>query len=558
MTHKVKIILALLLAAFALQSYGTIRSKSPIWDETNYFGLGYYLLQHPSWDIPSTTLHPPLSYYLNSFPFLWYDADERAWDLPPALIGLEKSNLSIPGAGLRLLTDRRYPADRLLILARVPTLFLALLLGFCLFRWTKELRGELPALYALFLFSFCPNMLAHSGLITPDMALTCFTFISLYCFWKVLCRNGGWGWIIACSLSLGCALLSKYTALLQLPVFILVASIVFASSGNFVLPDNFPFASWLTNKGAIFKMLRLLSLMLVIFLLSAFVLSLGYRFQLQHYFRGVTHQLLHAEGGHPSFLLGMYSKSGWWYYYFIAFLLKTPIPLLVLILTALFFYCKGVLRASSDLLFMLTPVAAYFILFSINHQSIGLRYILPAYPFLFMLAGSMLADFNIIRGRALRSIGIVLLSCWYLAGSLAIYPHYLAYFNEIAGGPDNGYRYLVDSNLDWGQDLKGLGLYIKEKNIDRVHLSYFGTADPNYYGVGYDWMPSYYLPEDYREGSAKMRSFTFPTTGMVAISATNLQNVYFSDKQFYDWLKQYKPIVKIGYSIFIYDLDQIR
>ena len=558
MTHKAKIILALLLATFAVQSYGAIRSKSPTWDETNYFGLGYYLLKHPSWDIPSSTLHPPLSYYLNSFPLLWYGADERAWDLPPALKGLEKSNLSIPGAGLRLLTDRRYPTDRLLILARVPTLFLALLLGFCLFRWTKELYGELPALYALFLFSLCPNVIAHSGLITPDMALTCLTFISCYCLWKVLRRGGGWIWIIACSLSLGCALISKYSAILQIPVFIVVAAAFLFSSEDVRLPGNFPFARWLSNQDAIMKALRLLSLMMVIFLLSVFVLSLGYRFQLHHYFRGVTHQLLHAEGGHPSFLLGMHSKAGWWYYHFIAFLLKTPIPLLVLLLTALLFYCKGNLRASLDLIFMLAPVTVYFIFFSINHQSIGLRYILPAYPFLFMLAGSMLADFNIIRGRALRSISIVLLSCWYLAGSLAMYPHYLAYFNEIAGGPDNGYRYLVDSNLDWGQDLKGLGLYMKEKGIDRVHLSYFGTADPNYYGVRYDWMPSYYLPEDYREGSAKMRSFTFPTTGMVAISATNLQNVYFSDKQFYDWLKQYKPIDKIGYSIFIYDLDQIR
>jgi hypothetical protein len=374
----------------------------------------------------------------------------------------------------------------------------------------------------------------------------------------VLCRNGGWGWIIACSLSLGCALLSKYTALLQLPVFIIVASIVFASYEDFVLPDNFPFASWLTNKGAIFKMLRLLSLMLVIFLLSALVLSLGYRFQLHHYFRGVTHQLLHAEGGHPSFLLGMYSKSGWWYYYFIALLLKTPIPLLVLILTALFFYCRGVLRASSDLLFMLAPVAAYFILFSINHQSIGLRYILPVYPFLFMLAGAATGAVHVIRGRIWRYIILVVLFGWYLIGTITIYPHYLTYFNEAAGGPDNGYRYLVDSNLDWGQDLKGLGLYLKEKGVDRIHLSYFGTADPRYYGIHYEWMPSYYLPEDYREGTERMRSFSFPTSGMLAISATNLQNVYFSDKQFYDRLKQYKPIVKIGYSIFIYDLDQIR
>ncbi len=558
MTRKAKIILVLLLAVFVLQSYGAIRSKSPTWDETNYFGLGYYLLKHPSWDIPSSTLHPPLSYYLNSFPFLWYEADESAWNLPPALKGVDKSNLSIPGAGLRLLTDRRYPQDRLLMLARVPTLLLALLLGYFLFRWARELYGNPSALCVLFLFSFCPNMLAHSGLITPDMALTCFTFISFYCLWKVLRRNGGWGWIIACSLATGCALLSKYSALLQVPVFVIAAASIFFSSEDARLPDGFPFSRWLNKKEVQFKWMRLSILLLFIVLLAIFVLSLGYRFQLHHYFRGVTHQLLHAEGGHPSFLLGMYSTSGWWYYYFIAFLLKTPIPLFVLLLTALFFYFKGVLRASPDLIFMCAPVAAYFILFSINHQSIGLRYILPAYPFLFVLAGTAVEGINIIQGRVWRSVAMVILSCWYLAGSLAIYPHYLAYFNEIAGGPDNGYRYLVDSNLDWGQDLKGLGFYMKEKGIDRVHLSYFGTADPSYYGVRYDWMPSYYLPEDYREGSARMRSFTFPTTGMLAISATNLQNVYFSDKQFYDWLKQYKPIAKIGYSIFIYDLDQIR
>lgn len=556
MTHKVKIILALLLAAFVLQSYGTITTKSPTWDETNYFGLGYYLFHHASWDVPSSTLHPPLTYYLNSFPFLFYDADKRAWNLPPALKGVNKSHLSLPGAGLRLLTDRRYPQDRLLMLARVPTLLLALLLGYCLFRWTKELYGDPTALFALFLFSFCPNMLAHSGLITPDIALTCFTFISFYCLWKVLCRQGGWGWIIACSLSLGCALLSKYTALIQLPVFIIVAIAITVSSEDVRLPLNFPFDRMLSNKGFQCKSLRLTCLLLVIFVLSLFVLSLGYRFQLHHYIRGVTHQLLHAEGGHPSFLLGMYSTSGWWYYYFVAFLLKTPIPLLMLLVIGVLFYLKRIFHASVDLIFLLAPIAAYLIFFSINHQSIGLRYILPVYPFLFMLAGTAAGGAKLVPGRVWRYIMIAVLCGWYLKGTLAIHPHYLAYFNEAAGGPDKGYRYLVDSNLDWGQDLKGLAVYLKEKGIDTVHLSYFGTTDPNYYGIRYEWMPSYYLPEDYREGGARIRSFRMPTVGIVAISATNLQNVYFSDKQFYDWLKQYKPIDKIGYSIFIYDLDQ--
>ena len=556
MVSKEWLVLVILVSLFALQSLGSIKTNSPTWDETNYFGLGYYLFHHPSWDVPGSTLHPPLAYYLNSFPFLWYEADERAWDLPPSLKGTEISNLSLPGAGLRLLTDHRYPEDRLLIMARVPTLLLAMLLGYCLFIWTKELHGYLPALLTLLLFSFCPNMLAHSGLITPDMALTCFTFISLYCLWKVLRRNGGWSWIITCSISLGCALLSKYTALMQLPVFIIAAAVVFSSSDDVVLPNNFPFSRWLSNKGTICKALRLLSLVLMITVLSIFFLSLGYRFQLLHYFRGVAHQLVHAEGGHPSFLLGMYSQSGWWYYYFISFILKTPIPLFIMLLMVLLLYLKGAIRATVDLIFIFAPVAAYFIFFSINHQSIGLRYILPVYPFLFMLAGTALGCVKLVRGRVGRYIIVAVLCGWYLKGTLTIYPHYLAYFNEAAGGPDNGYRYLVDSNLDWGQDLKGLGVYLKQKGIDKFHLSYFGTADPNYYGIRYEWMPSYYLPEDYRDRDIRIRSFAFPTTGIVAISATNLQNVYFSDKHFYDWLKQYKPIDKIGYSIFIYDLDR--
>ncbi len=552
-----RIALVLLLFVFALQSAGSIRSKSPTWDETHYFGLGHYLLKHPYWDVPSSTLHPPLSFYLNSIPLFWQKADENQWNVPPALKGEEKSNLVIPVFGLKLLTDPRYPQDRLLMRSRVPTLALALLLGYFIFQWTHELYGGAPALLALLLFSFCPNMLAHSGLITPDMALTCFTYISLYCFWKVFRRNGGWGWIIACSLSLGCALLSKYSALLQIAIFGIAACAVYVSS-DVGLPVNFPLNRWLRKEGTLFKWLRLKGLLLVIFVLSFFVLSLGYRFQLHHYFRGVTHQMLHAEGGHPSFLMGMYSQSGWWYYYIVAFLIKTPISLLLLLLMVGWRYMKGALRASTDLVFMLAPIAIYLIFFSLNHQSIGLRYILPIYPFLFMLAGTVVGQVKIAGFKRWRYVTIAVLCGWYLVGTLAIYPHYLAYFNEAAGGPDKGYRYLVDSNLDWGQDLKGLGCYLHEKGIGKIHLSYFGTADPGYYGISYEWMPSYYLPEDYRGVSARMRSFTFPTSGMMAISATNLQNVYFSDKHFYNWLTQYKPIDKIGYSIFIYDLDRIR
>ena len=283
------------------------------------------------------------------------------------------------------------------------------------------------------------------------------------------------------------------------------------------------------------------------------MVCLGYLFHPEHYVKGVLHQLAHAEKGHPTFLMGMYSSEGWWYYYPLAFLLKTPLPLLILLVLSLR-SCKKHPR-SIDHAFLAVPVAVFFLFFSIKLLCVGLRYVLPVYPFLFVLAG-MAVSFRVKPVKAVMYVVVAALCAWFSISSLAIYPHYLAYFNEAAGGPDKGYQYLVDSNLDWGQDLKGLGAYMKKKGIEKVHLSYFGTADPRYYDIDYEWMPSYYLPEDYGGEQPRDRVFRFPRSGIVAISATNLQNVYFSDKTFYDWLKEYTPIDKIGYSLFIYDLGQ--
>ncbi|WP_152609900.1 hypothetical protein [Geobacter sp. OR-1] len=142
---------------------------------------------------------------------------------------------------------------------------------------------------------------------------------------------------------------------------------------------------------------------------------------------------------------------------------------------------------------------------------------------------------------------------WYLASAWYIAPHYLAYFNEIAGGPGNGYKYLVDGNLDWGQDLPGLKKFMDENGIKRISLSYFGADSPERYGIKYDWLPSHYLfnPEPDKE-------VRVTPDQLVAISATNLQGVYFDDKNQYKWLLDYKPVAKIGYSIFVYDLSGKR
>ncbi len=171
-----------------------------------------------------------------------------------------------------------------------------------------------------------------------------------------------------------------------------------------------------------------------------------------------------------------------------------------------------------------------------NKISIGIRYILPLYPFLIVYASKLL---SLKKGRILNAL-IILLCIWYLVGTASICPHYLAYFNELVGGPDNGYKYLADSNLDWGQDLKGLKGYTVERKIKGIKLSYFGTAEPDYYSL------------DYRPVSESEAHKCSP--GIYVVSVNNLLNIFSRDKDRFSWLKKYKPKDKIGYSIFVYEI----
>jgi len=137
-----------------------------------------------------------------------------------------------------------------------------------------------------------------------------------------------------------------------------------------------------------------------------------------------------------------------------------------------------------------------------------------------------------------------------MLSSLWIHPYYLAYFNALVGGPDQGYRYVVDSNLDWGQDLKRLKGYLDERGIERVKLSYFGTAKPEGYGIEYDPLPMLFSssPSDFSPFN--------PEPGMYAISASNLQGALLEEPDIFDWFRHRQPVDKIGYSIFIYEVTE--
>jgi hypothetical protein len=308
------------------------------------------------------------------------------------------------------------------------------------------------------------------------------------------------------------------------------------------------------------------------------------------FFLGILMVIQRAVGGNTTFFLGEISASGWKYYFPIVFLIKTPLPLLILILVSLLFTLHQIKRYSAKKIwsrfarwlknnFAQFALVSFFIFYWIttlrSNLNIGLRHILPTFPIIYVLISGKISQWlKISFWPVLEKLGrsglkeafkdtiflglktyfkyliLLILLGWYAFGTIKIYPHFLAYFNELAGGAENGYKYVADSNLDWGQDMKRLVNFVKNNNIQTIYLDYFGGASAEYY-LGDRFQP-WWSDRDPKE---------LPPNSWLAVSATLLQGGRgrpvsgFDQKTgYYNWLNQYKPVEIIGHSIFVYQI----
>jgi hypothetical protein len=244
-----------------------------------------------------------------------------------------------------------------------------------------------------------------------------------------------------------------------------------------------------------------------------------------------------------NYLLGKFSPTGWRYYFPIAFAVKTPVATLVAIAFGAWLGIRerpwGRLRSISIRWFVLAiPLAVYGIASVATHINIGIRHLLPAYPFLFILAGAALTR---TRWRW-KNVLLPLLVIGLIGESVSIYPYYLSFFNVLTGGPSHGQAYLLDSNLDWGQDARRLETWLGEHHTPEVCIAFFGSEDLGRIGIH-----DLYLP---RTSEIEQRK-TLDCWG--AISVTILEGLYVGSDAF-AWLRERQPVDRIGYSIYIYDL----
>jgi hypothetical protein len=506
---------------------------APTYDEIVHPAVGYAELL--TGELRLIKDHPPLPRFLTALPLLAFNPkvplEHESWQKRPKGPG---DRFDFGHQFFYVANDN---ADRMLFWSRFPTVLLSMLLGVLVYKWAKELYGNTAGLLALFLYSFEPNIIAHSRLTKNDLILTLFIFSTLYQLWQ-FCNTRSSKSLILTGITLGLSLLSKFSAIMLLPMIFLLVWLVPGTDMPDPRHDPSVLNSTVRKAG---KRLGVSFLTVsLMFMIAMGLVLVCYGSQWKLFVEGLLNAVFYHQAWHHAFLLGSHSTEGWWYYFPMAFLLKTPIPLLIFIMVAFLFSSYRKDRAEY---FLLVPAGIFTFVAMLGHINIGLRHILPVYPFLIVLAGS------VTRIRPTRPwffvICLIGLTAWNLFSTLSIFPSYLAYFNEFVG-PKKGYLMLVDSNLDWGQDLKRLKRFLDEKGIDRVYMSYFGTADPCYYKIRFVSLPGN-PPGCGREPRDLRADF-------IAISATNLQSVYLFHKGSFEWLKAYKPIAQIGYSIFVYDI----
>ncbi len=528
-----------LMVSSALQKSATVDEQSHLFRGVAYLqeGATHFLLGHPLGASGLAALP------LLTVPELNLPLDTPAW---------EAGDWSV--AGDLFMWQLNENPQQLLFLGRMPVMWLTVLLLALVFRWGRELAGGKAALLALILLAFDPNLLANGRIISGDLPLTLFFVLAVYGFWRWVVSPGGWQGMLLAGLGLGLASASKFNAALLLPILGLL--------GLFV-------AWWRRSWQPLLVLLGVGAVgSLVIWGVNGFALR---PYPGGPFWDDLFWELQYFGKPHGAYLAGNYSTKGWWYYFPFAFAIKTPLLTLLLLVMAfvapLFFRRKwGKSRTHKVLekaqrftnmqhnnLFLLLPVAVYFGVSLTSSLNIGYRYLLPTLPFLWLFTAVSLKNV-LLKWPRLARLGLAAVAVWQVSLALFIWPDYIPFFNVLAGGPDESWRLLSDSNIDWGQDLPALTAW-QQENDQPVKLSYFGTAHPSAYGVDFEPLPMWPPAPEQALPNRQLYDPLNPAPGVYALSVTSLHGVVLgTQRNAFAAFREKEPFVRLGSSLFLYEV----
>jgi hypothetical protein len=539
-----RVLVAACLAVGIVRIVSTYHVFNQTWDEPAHVAAGMQWLDRGLYTYEP--LHPPLARVLVA--------------LGPRLAGIRSAghdNVWLEGNSI-LYAGGAY--HRNLALARLGVLPFFVLACLVVFAWARRAAGTAEAVCAVLLFSTLPPVLAHAGIATTDMAVTATIALALYCLTLWLERPT-WLRSLALGITLALAVLSKLSALLFLPAALVAVALCRRGErrGRSARPGpvrttrlRLTYAAALLTvwAGYRFAVGPLVAPDAVrpaappAALPSLDRLARANVFPAPALFEGIGQLAAKNRAGHKSYLLGEVRTTGWWYFFPVALAVKTPLPFLLLMGAGLVSVWRGYSGPERRRRLEPGAIALAILLVCLPSRiNIGLRHVLPMYPFLAIVAGIGVVElWRAQRARRTARILAVVLVGWQLVTSALAHPDYLAYFNELAGHHPE--RILVDSDLDDGQDLDRLADTLRARHIASVSLAYAGSATVAEHGL-----PPIHWLEPHR-----------PDTGWVAASLYSIKLGSLNRPGYDDfaWLERYRPVALVGHSIRLYYIPPSR
>lgn len=543
--------ISVLLIVMLVTQVNAALDDSATWDEGTHIGAGYSYWR--TGDYRLNPDHPALGSMLHTLPLLL---------LNPLLPDYHETWKKVNDRefGMRFLHYNRYTADEILLACRSVAMLFSMLLGVSLAWWMRHWFGPGAGLAAVALYSLDPTVIAIGHYVTNDIAGALFFFLATAC-WIEYLTTGRRKFLIVAGLATGLAIGSKFSTFLLGPSFLLIYAIF----------------RWRKNTALGFG--RLAFAVGTISALAALVVSAAYVPELKatidhwstgarngpyatpvwdispfertapgqayewlakklalphfHYVRGFMNQMDYYGRGQPGYLLGEVSDKGWWYYFPVAIAVKTPLS--VLLLGAFAIGLAFVRRRWTTALLLAIPPALFLAASMGSGLNVGYRHLLPVFPVAYAALAGLVWELAPRRGPLLASIAIAGLA----VESWTIAPHHLSFFNIAAGGPMAGPKYLLDSNIDWGQDAKRLSQYQERQDLGWMCVMYFGSAHLWYHGIIAMEVPKF---DTVKQANC-----------VAAVSVSPLYGLFMPSGAFSE-LRARKPDGRIGYSIYLYDL----
>jgi hypothetical protein len=587
LVHRCHGIIAIALLAFMFGlGFNSMIHNTAIVDEVAHIPAAYSYLHFGDYRLNPE--HPPLIKDLAGLPLqfmhlnfpngansAWTNEANAEWDTGWAFLYASGNNV---GA--------------ILFWARLPILLLGVGFGAWFYLWMRRRYGTGAALLGLFFYSLSPNIIANATLVTTDLGAAIFMFVALIVFVRYIERPGKLN-LFYLALALAVAQLTKFSSVLLYPFLFIVAlgaalfwkrvktkperlklyvgGLILASLGSLILIWIYYIPPTINMPAAVQQRLIAYSLPVSFGkIVGQFMATLSPNpvFKpLMQYFLGVIMVFDRVAGGNTTYFMGQVTNESFHAYFPVLFTLKTQLSFLIIGLVAILLAIVRVVRRRPLALWkrlvdysqrhFIEFVLGFFVIFYfsvavLGNLDLGLRHILPIYIPLFVLSSLAIVrlGWRLAKSASKLWYGVIigLLLAWYAGATLWISPSFLAYFNELIGGPANANAYFSDSSLDWGQDLGRLKTYMQDHHIDKAAVDYFGGGEPGYY-----------FPPDSTPQVVVWHATDQPYTGQyIAVSETYLENdIYFSKQNGYKgyvYLRNLKPIAKIGYSIYLYKL----